>query len=379
MADPIPQPPPARPWLKYIANAALVAATIAGWVLYLTGHAPQPPAPPVLIRQAEPGQPVEPMPGFVPATGWVPDPDAVKRIVEGDQIPAFGDTPAGKVSQGDADVFLWRGVRKAAGLSDDKYPNVNQRDVGCCVGCGYKQSADVLLAQQVIGGAPQEWKPVAAEAIYALSRVEIGGGKLRGDGSVGAWAAKAISLYGVVPMEKVGSIDFTVFDPLRARRLGATGLPADVEAVARNYPVKGVAQVQTFADVQRAIQQGYPVPVCSDQGFTMTRDDDGFCRPSGTWNHCMAIIGIRGGSRPGAFILNSWGDQAHTGPRYPADAPSAGFWADAKTVERMVSQGDTFALSDAAGFPARNIDWFSQVVPRHSLGFDREMSYALAR
>jgi hypothetical protein len=82
----------------------------------------------------------------------------------------------------------------------------------------------------------------------------------------------------------------------------------------------------------------------------------------------MAIIGVRGGARPGAFILNSWGNSAFTGPVYPSDAPVAGFWADSDIIERMVRQGDSFALSDMQGFPTRNVrpDWFLRAEPRVS-------------
>ena len=82
----------------------------------------------------------------------------------------------------------------------------------------------------------------------------------------------------------------------------------------------------------------------------MTRDVDGFCRASGTWAHCMAIVGIRGGSRPGALLLNSWGPNAHTGPRGLGDPSPAGFWADANVVDRMLKQGDSWAFSDVVGF-----------------------------
>jgi hypothetical protein len=203
------------------------------------------------------------------------------------------------------------------------------------------------------------------EVIYAGSRVEIGGGRIRGDGSVGAWAAKWLSTYGVVPMEKIGDHDLTTYSASRARSWGRTGVPNDLEPTAKEHPVKGTALVTTWADVKRAVQQGYPVMVCSDRGFTMDRDKDGFASPQGTWNHCMAIIGVRGGSRTGGFILNSWGNRAHTGPRFPADAPSAGFWADADVIERMVRQGDSFALSDVAGFPSRKMpNWWVQAPAR---------------
>lgn len=83
----------------------------------------------------------------------------------------------------------------------------------------------------------------------------------------------------------------------------------------------------------------------------------------------MAIIGVRtakDGRTEGAFILNSWGDAAHTGPVWPADMPVAGFWADGSAIDRMVSQGDSFALADVAGFPARKLDWFVRAEPKRN-------------
>jgi hypothetical protein len=160
-------------------------------------------------------------------------------------------------------------------------------------------------------------------------------------------------------MEQVGGHDLTSYSPSRARSWGRTGVPDDLEPVARQHPVKSTALVKSWQDVDRAIRQGYPVVVCSDQGFTMDRDREGFASRQGTWAHCMAIVGAKGGRRPGGFILNSWGDSAHTGPRVPDDAPPAGFWADADTIDRMVRQGDSFALSDVQGFPNRKLPpWF---------------------
>jgi hypothetical protein len=65
----------------------------------------------------------------------------------------------------------------------------------------------------------------------------------------------------------------------------------------------------------------------------------------------MAVVGVRGGKRPGGFLLNSWGPDAHSGPRVPPDAPVAGFWCDAATLDRMLRQGDSWAFSRVAGFP----------------------------
>lgn len=370
VGDPIPVPPTPRfprlhtagVWLAFLASVAAVLVPL------FTGTAP--PVPPVI-----PDVPLQPQPASIPppkfpfGMGWANDPQAVAESKARSPVVEFATTPAGKaVMAADAEQFLWRSVRKAAGKKEVEawYPNVNQQQVGCCVGCGWKHSTDVCAAVQIVtGGRNEEFKPVAVEVIYAGSRVDVGGGKLSGDGSLGAWANEWVkSKGGVVPMAKYSSADLTAFSPARARQWGSQGIPADIKAAAREHPVKGTAQVSSWEDVQRAIAQGYPVAVCSNQGFAGpdgqspgTRDKDGFCAARGTWPHCMCFIGIRDGARPGAFCLNSWGDDAHRGPTYPADAPPAGFWVDAKTVDSMVRQGDSFALADLQGFPARNLDW----------------------
>jgi hypothetical protein len=298
--------------------------------------------------------------------GWERDADAIAENLDPARTVQFAATPAGRaVLAGDSDVYLWQAVRKAAGKGPEWYPNVNQGAVGSCVGAGNKHGVDALQGVQIARGANLTWKPVSAEVIYAGSRVEVGGGRIRGDGSVGSWAAKWVKDYGVVPMEVVGAHDLSRYSESRARSWGRTGVPDDLEPVARQHPVKGVAVVTSWPDVDRAVRQGYPVVVCSDQGFAMDRDRDGFCDPEGRWAHCMCFLGVRGGARQGAFCLNSWGDRAHTGPTYPADAPPAGFWVDARTVDRMVRQGESFAYSDAAGFPGRKLpdDWFIRRPP----------------
>jgi hypothetical protein len=356
MADPTPPDnPPVPPASPIPPDGRLKLAVqlflAVGWVVAVAvalyrGEAP--PAPPVLNDTAT----VD----YAPVTGWVPDEAAIESNRDPAKTPQFDATPAGRVAMGDTDAFLWQPVLK---LTGGKYPNENQGSVGSCVGAGFKHCVDVVQAVQIAAGQGGTFKPVSIEAIYALSRVEIGGGRISGDGSVGAWAKAAVERYGVLPMASYPGADLSRYDPARARAWGRTGLPDELEPAARDHPVKGAALVKTWPDVQRAISQGYPVAVCSNQGFRMQRDADGFAAPQGSWAHCMAIIGVRGAPRPGAFILNSWGNAAHTGPVWPADAPVAGFWADASTVGRMVAQGDSFALADLAGFPARPVDWFA--------------------
>jgi hypothetical protein len=322
-------------------------------------------------------------------TGWVKDHDVIEMNLDPMRTLHFDTTPAGKAAMGDDDVFLYRVVRKVNNKGPPWYPNVDQGQVGSCVGCGSKHGTDVVQATAIASGKQFEWKPISAEVIYAMSRVDIGGGRIRGDGSVGRWACEALRLGAMAPMELIGSFDLTSYSAARARQWGSTGVPQEVKDRAKQHPVRGAALVKTIADARRAINQGYPVVVCSDQGFTMERDRDGFGNPRGTWAHCMVFIATRNGNRPGLLCLNSWGDRAHTGPVWPEDAPVAAFWVDDRVADRMLSQGDSFALSDVQGFPARKPkpDWFIHnerpglAITLHRTNdpvFNRDNHYALA-
>ena len=103
-------------------------------------------------------------------------------------------------------------------------------------------------------------------------------------------------------------------------------------------------------------RNGYPINVCSSQGFAKQRDSEGVCRPSGSWSHSMSIIARRttNNGRKLFLIWNSWGDNWCSGP-YWEDMPFGSFWADYNVVDGMLSRGDSFAYSELDGFPARNL------------------------
>jgi hypothetical protein len=315
---------------------ALVAwlAALSGFLVLL------PPSAPPVVR------------GF----GWVRDPAAAESIASNLPCPHFKDTEAFRDDDaaGPEDVFLWDACRKVTG---DLLPPRDQGSVGACVGFGTAAAVEHLSCVQVASDPNETFRELAPEIIYAGSRVEIGGGHIRGDGSVGAWAAQFVHDYGVLPRDNYPRLDLSKFDPKQCRRLGNTGVPADLEPLTKQHPVRAITSVRSFDECRAAIRNGYPMIVCSSQGFTMARDAEGFCQPQGTWMHCLAIVGVRGGPRPGAFLLNSWGGSAHRGPGGLGHPSPAGFWADADVVDRMLREGDSWAFSQFAGFPARKLDW----------------------
>jgi hypothetical protein len=150
------------------------------------------------------------------------------------------------------------------------------------------------LCQYLPSGADSDqsrhygYEEASTESIYALSRCEIGqqfGSYV--DGSVGAWAAKALTTKGLLSRTKVGP-----YDPKRAKEWGAKGLPDNLEPEALTHLFKTAVNVRDYDQAVQLIQAGYPVPVCSSQGFGDERDQDGFLRPRGRWNHCMLFFRV---------------------------------------------------------------------------------------
>ena len=156
---------------------------------------------------------------------------------------------------------------------------------------------------------------------------------------------------GMVSREMLGA-DGT-YSGDRAKEWGRTGPPHDLETKATPYKLGSAALVSTWDDLVAAISNGYPVTICTNQGFNLTRDSDGFCRrraPGATaWSSggCASIAQGHAFSRAGDPISPS-------GPMV-LDQPSFSFWAEQKVVESILGEGDCWALSKAPAFVQRDL------------------------
>lgn len=339
-------------WKKALAYA-LVALAVYGVNAWLGTDIPTP-TPPDIFKT---GQIADGEPAY--SFGWVRDDNEVKAVASTLPFQVFADTPAGQVVADPPDRFYqWEVWKK----HDPRGPPAkNQGSVGSCVSFGTNNAiARTLVCQIVMMRANEELKDIAEEVTYAGSRVEIGGGKIRGDGSVGAWAAQFVKNYGVVSREKHGKYDLSNYDQARCRQWGQSGVPDDLEPIAREHPVKEITLVKSLDELKKAISQGYGVAVCSNQGFSMTRDSRGVAKVQGSWAHCMCIDGYHTDTDGRVYfhIENSWGPDAHRGPVGWGNPSTAGFWAEAAVVQRMLNAGDTWAFSGVRGFPARESVWF---------------------
>lgn len=317
--------------------------------------------------------------------GYTPQPDETAKFVASLPTPTIRDADPNIFKADKTDTFLYRALNKSYKAKYGRDWKPHKQEIGDCVSHGWGVCVDISLAVDYELGKVGEFKESATEAIYGGSRVEALGKTFGGwsDGSYGGAAAKWVRNFGIVFRERVGEHDLTNYSGTRAKQWGAYGCGGEkdngkLDAIAKEHPVHEVTLVRNFEEAAAAIQSGYPVAVCSGQGFNSTRDKDGFCRAQGSWSHCLAFVGCRFGERPGLLVQNSWADYVD-GPKWPSDQPDGSFWCDAAVATRMLSGNDSFAVAGVEGFRFRELDhgaWVS-LPPKKDLEHSEEQ-YVLA-
>jgi hypothetical protein len=280
--------------------------------------------------------------------GWVDHPDRHRVAAS---LPRLAQAGADLAADPTTNVLLY----KVWELMFAGYPDYPAQQIGDCVSFGHAHGHDLLMTAEAYRGDIEVSviHRTCTEFIYGESR-KVGGMLGPFDGSYAAAAVKAMTTVGYLSYGELAEAgEATSYSGKRAKAWGWSGPPGAVEALAGRRKLGAAALVRTWDELVAAIANGYPVTVCSDQGFSMTRDQQGFCAARGRWSHCMVIGGVRF-DRPGACILQSWGPDMPSGPR-DLDQPSFSFWAERPTVERMLAAGDSFALSQSPGFAARSL------------------------
>lgn len=275
----------------------------------------------------------------------------IVRMQASGQQPLFGDVPQ---LRGTWDRLKARGV-KAVLLPQlmDKYfpgrpadfqngsPGTRPApDEGTCVGRGTYRACmlsylHAIDSRQIVG------RPVviAYEPIYAGSRTVIGGGRLRGGGSVGAWAAEWVSRYGCVSRHKCGSLsleDTPIGRTDLAAKWGRNGVPISVMQTGANHRFD--AHFAENVDQQLdCLAAGFAGAFCRSR-LNGKRDQYGMSRPAGQGNHCEAVVGVFVGHNGEDAILmrQSWKDapggpstlKLHGGETYQLPQGCYGIFAD---------------------------------------------------
>lgn len=297
--------------------------------------------------------------------GWVQDKEATTRFLSKLSNPNFKTAAPHLKGTGDGkDVFYWETEEKVLGR---QLPVWNQGSLGSCVSHGTGRAVqDLLLIQVALGNEEWPGNEVAREPIYGGSRVEVGGQQgSYSDGSTGSWAAEWISKWGIVLYGSDGLSG--TYDIARCREWGAQGVPPNYETLAKKHPVKTVTQITTANDARDALANGYPINICGTVSRTMQRNSKGFCPQTGNnWPHSQELCGVcvTADGTPAFVYRNSWGDylgssnnQVTLQSGRTVTLPPGCYLSDFRSVESDLRQGDTYAHSHAAGWPAQTISW----------------------
>jgi len=271
----------------------------------------------------------------------------------------------------DADVDLCDMYKEVAG---QEFDDTDQNPNGTCVGHGTAKAATLSAAAMAKAGEIS-WPgaDVAIEPVYGGMRYEIGakekGSNLNrgGDGGVGSWAIEWLIKYGFLFMQRYGSIDLTNYDKQRVLSWGRTGVPDELEPVAKEHLLKSAPQVTDEQQAWMLVGQRYPLVHCSNQGFSMRRNSNGTCDANDQWAHC-AIFDGRFTLPDGSKVLrygNSWqGSRSRggylgsaitvPGKNGPIKLSGCQFLVPLNIVGRIIRDGrETYAPAGPLGFTKR--------------------------
>jgi len=296
------------------------------------------------------------MADFVPLFGYTPDRAGTEAFLATLSRPTLAAAGPDLALDESRDVFLGSALLQVS-------PGWKRgaQKIGSCVGWGWSLACDMLAACDIVlrGEAETYGGRVLEASVYGFSRVEVRGGpNYGGDGSYGGAAAKAVTKYGTLHYGiDYGGERFDDNSGTREREWGRTGVPDRLEKYAAEHKVQSVALVTSFEDTAKALQNGYPVALCSSMGFSMTLRD-GYMTPMGSWAHCQMAAGVRWKPEPAILVVNSWGD-CYSGTfdtTLPPQFQRSAGWVKAKDYTRMIGPGeDSFALSGYSGFKPRTL------------------------
>lgn len=282
-------------------------------------------------------------------TGWIHRPEDIENIIQSLEKPFFFQA---------ADVLKQSGKGKSAYLYKAyeilgiPYPDPIQTTTGDCVSHAVSLAVDTLSVTEILNGEREAWVARSAnEYVYHVSRCVIGKNQIGGDGSINAWAFKGLVEYGTLRRIKYDSVDLTKYSAERSRKWGASKIDQDLYSIGKQHNIGSFAAIKNFSDAADSLYNGYPIAVASNQGFSDSRDNDGFCRPQGNWGHSMGVIGYKDDTRPGVVIANSW--PSYLPGKNKWNLPPSCFFCDAHVFDEMCSMGDTFSICGFNGFKQR--------------------------
>jgi hypothetical protein len=192
-------------------------------------------------------------------------------------------------------------------------PDLTPQPTGCCVADGAADAGDGTAVNEIAAGEREEFKPLYSPFIYAVSRVIHLRNQLKGSqGSTGS-AAAATLLGGVIPADLEGLPTYNK----RNIDLWGDGNSAEGKSFrdyleqAKQFVFRSAARCTAWEEIRKSLYHGFWLTIASSRGYTMQPGNDGFHKPSGTWQHQMSVVDYCDDvpdREKSVFIKNQWGD-----------------------------------------------------------------------
>lgn len=318
------------------------------------------------------------------AGAWY-DPEAVEDFDAFVGSQPFGDADGGRIAErnGFAGSAAGQLVLPAAfveKLLPGCWPGAAQQR-GDCVSHGTKNAALVTMCCDIVAAKPDEVSgrveglpEIAPEGVTqgALSTEAIYWYRgYSGDGwSCDTAARVACTKAALWPRRSYPDldVDLTRYSGSLAGKYGRSAPPSEFTTEGQKHLIRTSTRVSGFDQIRDFLANGYGISSCGGEGWSSSRDENGFSRRSGSWSHAMAYIGAddrdvikQKYGEPLILILNSWGRWNKGGRRIlgtTADIPEGSFWALASACRNRSG----FAFSGATGWPAKSLPPFTSVV-----------------
>lgn len=309
--------------------------------------------------------------------GVTPDPEDTERLwdfIEKDGGTRYGSDAAHANGWADAAagqlVATWLHVEKTF---PGCWPGAAQ-ERGDCVSHSQRNANLTTLACEIVAAQPDEVTG-QVEGPPELPAKGISEGVLstaylywwrgyNGDGWNCDAAAEVAIKRGQLLMKPYGFADLTEYTGSIAGKYGSRSPPADIETEGKLHVVRTATELQSFEEVRDYLANGYGISSCGGQGWSSSRDDNGFSRRQGSWAHAMAYIGADDRTEikqkygePLVLILNSWGRWNGGGRRVLGtnlDIPEGAFWAKWSDCRNRYM----VAMSSVNGWPRKKLPDF---------------------
>jgi hypothetical protein len=263
--------------------------------------------------------------------------------------PLFGDADGKIVGSGKGKLSTpYKSV-----LKFDKKAYEERQTTGDCVSHGTRNACDVSRAVEIdIGGEREAWiARGATEAIYGY----------RGHGGEGMSCSRAAEFVtragGILLRQNYPKIvDLSKYNSTIGTNWGVRGVPDGVLDLANDHQIKTASLIKTIEEARDALANGYGLAVCSNYGFSNTRDKKGYAKQSGSWGHCMAWTACDDTSGDTSFLVqNSWGKWNDGGHPDWGPIPDGSFLIHSDIAAGMLSQNGAYAFSKFDGFPLQKL------------------------